>query len=294
MSCPLCGETASRSSWAGVTAFASERFSYRHCRGCGSLYCEPMPDALVLAEIYGPGYAELVSTDHAIEDPKSPERVLGLLRGQPAGMFVDFGCGSGRLLEAVGALGWDARGVEFAAEVVAASQARIRRPIRTFDEVAGSHAAEADVVHLGDVIEHLTRLDEQFRVALSLLRPGGLLVAQGPLENNWTLFSVAKRVAGHARPNRVRFRPPTHVIQATEKGQRGFFKRHGLEEIVFDVSEVWWPAPSTISACGHDPRLVILHLLRRTSLTVGLLGPTWWGDRYFYVGRKSEGAQGGI
>ena len=246
-----------------------------------------MPDERVLSEIYGPGYADLVTPDHAVEDPKEPERLLEVLRSREPGVFIDFGCGAGRLLEAAANLGWDARGIEFADEVAEAVGARTGRPVRTLSSLRDvGTSPEADVVHLGDVIEHLTDLDDQFHIALSLLRPGGVLVAQGPLENNWTVFSMAKRVAGRARPNRLRRQPPTHVLQATAGGQRGFFARHGLEEKTFDIFEVWWPAPSAIADCRGRPRLIALHLIRRASLALGRITPKSWGDRYFYVGRK--------
>ncbi|MGI8792809.1 MAG: class I SAM-dependent methyltransferase [Acidimicrobiales bacterium] len=285
--CPLCRAIRSTSSWAGITEFAGERFTYRRCAACGSLYCTPMPDEHVLAKIYGPGYADLVTSDHPVEDPKQPERLLGVLRAHPCGVFVDFGCGTGRLVEAAAALGWDARGVEFAGEVADLVSERTGRPVRTLQAVADAgHPPQADVIHVGDVIEHLTDLDQQFGVALAMLRPGGLLVVQGPLENNWTVFAVAKRALGRARPNRLRRQPPTHVLQATAGGQRGFFARHGLEEQTFEVFEVWWPAPSRIADCQRRPRLIALHLIRRASLILARVTPRGWGDRYFYVGRK--------
>lgn len=285
--CPLCRGILSTPSWAGISEFAGEQFTYCRCTGCGSLYCSPMPDARVLGEIYGPGYADLVTPDHPVEDPKQPERLLEVLRTRPAGVFVDFGCGAGALVEAAAALGWDARGVEFADEVATAASARTGRPVQTLRAVADAgDQSDADVVHLGDVIEHLTDLDEQFSLALAMLRPGGLLVAQGPLENNWTVFSAATRLLGRARPNRVRQQPPTHVLLATASGQRDFFARHRLEQQSFDVFEVWWPAPASLADCQRRPRLIVLHLIRRTSLVLGRLAPKTWGDRYFYVGRK--------
>jgi hypothetical protein len=57
-----------------------------------------MPDEELLDVIYGTEYAALVSPDHPVEDPKQPERVLSVLGALTPGLFIDFGCGTGRLL----------------------------------------------------------------------------------------------------------------------------------------------------------------------------------------------------
>jgi len=154
----------------------------------------------------------------------------------------------------------------------------------TIDDVQDDDI-QADLIHLGDVVEHLTEPDVTFRTALGMLRPGGVVVAQGPLENNRTVFGAIKQAVGRVRPHRVREGIPTHVILATEAGQRAFFQRHGLVTERFEVSEVWWPAPRTIAACKRRPRLLALHLTRRLSLVLGSILPGTWGDRYFYIGR---------
>lgn len=46
-----------------------------------------------------------------------------------------------------------------------------------------------DVLHLGDMIEHLTDLEHQFPEILRLIKPGGYLLAQGPLEAGPNLFT---------------------------------------------------------------------------------------------------------
>jgi SAM-dependent methyltransferase len=245
-----------------------------------------MPDEELLGLIYGPGYAALVSGDYAVEDPKEPERVLGVLRTLQPGTFVDFGCGAGDLLREAAALGWRAHGVEFTPAVAAATSRATGYQVVPLSQVSRL-PGQADVVHLGDVIEHLTDPDPEFSVALSLLRSGGLLLAQGPLESNWTLFGAWRRLAGYARQTRVRYQPPAHVLQATTGGQRTFFLRHGLTEQRFDLSEVWWPAPSNLGSCQRRPRLITLYLCRRLSLSLRFLTPRTWGDRYFYIGRKS-------
>jgi SAM-dependent methyltransferase len=250
-----------------------------------------MPDAAVLARMYGPSYAADATAEASVEDPKSPERVVAFLQKRRHGVFVDFGCGSGTLLTRVAAVGWTTVGVEYDAAVASATAARTGS--RVFDSMAGLRAAAlpVDVVNLGDVIEHLTEPLPIVRELVALLRPGGWLVAEGPLEAGPCLFAAAIRGMRRIRPGRVTRMAPYHVIQATVAGQRAFFDRLGLRHLAYEVSEVAWPAPGHLSfSIALRPRLAALFALRRLSQGISALNPGAWGNRYFYVGEASSDA----
>lgn len=285
--CPLCGgDGALRASWVGSLRYDGRRFSYLECDICASLRCDPMPDDAVAASMYGPGYAEAGAAPYEVEGPRQPERVLAVLDGHRPGTFLDFGCGGGEMLGLARDRGWRAVGVELDRTVVEEVSRRLGLEVLSYADVAASAPGAADVLHAGDVLEHLTHLDCQFPVMLGLVKPGGLVVAQGPLEANFNLFTGLLRWWGRLRPHRERDFPPWHVLLATAAGQRAFFRRFGLEELSFSVSEVDWPAPSTLSAADlRQPRVVALYLVRRLSQVVTGLGPAHWGNRYFYVGR---------
>ena len=71
------------------------------------------------------------------------------------------------------------------------------------------------------MIEHLTEVDEQLPLLLNLLRPGGVVIAEGPLQANFTFFNAVLRLA---RPITRRLRQtvvePQHVLLATLAGSR--------------------------------------------------------------------------
>ena len=143
----------------------------------------------------------------------------------------------------------------------------------------------ADVLHLGDVVEHLTDLDHQFPRILEFLKPGGLLLAQGPLEAGPNLFTSVLKWSRLGRSRPVAAMPPYHVILATVFGQRRFFSNHGLAEVEYRISEEDWPAPSRPSR-----RLVsrgnVLWGIRKVSQGLSLAGFGKLGNRYLYAGRK--------
>jgi SAM-dependent methyltransferase len=249
-----------------------------------------MPDAETFAKMYGPAYATAEDGGTAIEDPKEPETVLTWLRRRPVGVFVDFGCGSGSLLRAASALGWTALGVEYQDDVVRRTAADTGcEVLNGLAALRGSARLPADVIHLGDVIEHLPAPLDVLQDLVGLLRPGGWLMAQGPLEAGPCLFTAVLRAASALRSGRVTRMPPYHVLQASVEGQRVLFDRVGLSELTYTVSEVAWPAPGRLSGASlSQPRSVALYALRKLSQAVSAVNARRWGNRYFYVGMAAQ------
>jgi SAM-dependent methyltransferase len=245
-----------------------------------------MPDGATVARMYGTTYGTGWSTDLDIDDPKQPLEVKRWLTRSPPGTFVDYGCGPGSLLAEARALGWQAVGLELDREVARRTADRVGAEVVT-DPAELTRRFPADVLHLGDVIEHLTDLPRQFPEILRAIKPGGLLIAQGPLEGNANLFTLALRGQRLLRGAPRSSFPPYHVLLASAEGQRGFFRRAGLEELEFSVSETAWPAPSRLGRADlRKPRAVAMFVLRRASQAVSSLRPSRWGNRYFFVGRR--------
>jgi len=255
-----------------------------------------MPDAATLAQMYGPEYIETwylpqqdsTSSSAATEmpaDTSQNDRVLDWLKKASNGTFLDYGCGSGELLRDAMRLQWQGVGVEFSEDVAKSVAQRTGARVVSEPSALGSEPL-ADVLHLGDVIEHLTDIDAQMPAILSLLKPNGVLLAQGPLENNFNVFTLTLRLVRSLRRSPRSERAPYHVLLATARGQRELFRRFGLQEIEFSVSEVAWPAPRRLSRSDlRRCRAVGLFLLRRFSRIISALVPRRWGNRYFYAGR---------
>src|SRR5262249_39555619 len=149
MPCPLCNEPRHRPSWLGTMTYRGRDFPYAECLGCGSLYCEAMPDTATVALMYGPSYETAFAPDPAIVDPKRPEQVVHWLERNGRGVFLDYGCGAGALLTEARRLGWDAVGVEFDAEVATEVGRRTGARTLTAAQAERLGAPMADVLHLG-------------------------------------------------------------------------------------------------------------------------------------------------
>lgn len=248
-----------------------------------------MPDEETLLRMYGPEYGDSFAADPMGNESRDLRRVLDLLEKSRGGTFVDYGCGGGGLLAEAARMNWRAIGVEFDEKVAAEVGKKTGLEALTPHQIEGLNGLSVDILHLGDVIEHLTELDSRMPEIVKLVRPGGLLVAQGPLEANPNLFTLAVRLGRTFRKGRRTEMAPYHVLLATTAGQRLLFQRSGLTELEFVTSEVAWPAPAGLSRTDWErPRRLGLYWLRRVSQAVSAVAGGRMGNRYFYVGRRES------
>jgi len=243
-----------------------------------------MPDEAMLSLMYGEDFKHQLKPVHNVEHPKDPAAVLALLRSIPEGRFMDYGCGSGDLLSEVRQLGWSAIGIEYDPDVAASVAARTNCPVYVPSEAAT--LAPVDVLHLGDVIEHLTDVRQELPVILKLIKPGGILIAEGPLEAGPTLFNLALQVfRGVTKRFRRTEMAPYHVLLATVEGQRAMFRHFDLREMVYRITETAWPAQTRVQLSDLlRPRVSILFAIRKVSQLCSAVAPNRLGNRYFFVG----------
>jgi hypothetical protein len=161
--------------------------------------------------------------------------------------------------------------------------------VLTAEEADSSEGHIADILHLGGVLEDLTEMENQLPRILRLIKPGGLLLTQGPLEGNFNFFAACCGLSRRFRPWRRTEMPPHHVLMATSRGQRFLFQRFGLSELEYSLHEVAWPAPSRLRFryVAH-PKQTTLFALRRVFVGLSALNTKKWGNRYFYAGRVPD------
>lgn len=184
--CPLCGEERRRpllTAGDRLRPHESTRYTVVRCAGCGLVYTDPRPTADEMPDFYPSAYGGLDRDDllaraeAAYRNRQQHEVVRWLAALRPArGRLLDAGCGSGDLLAAVRADGWDASGVEPSPQ--AAELARHRHGLDVVNarfEHAPLPGGSYDIVVLAGVLEHLHDPVASLRHARSLLRDGGLV-----------------------------------------------------------------------------------------------------------------------
>ena len=252
-----------------------------------------MPGNSDLTALYSTGYFEGSKPgEPEMEDPQAQTWVLDNLPKEldnlpkeQRGLFVDLGCGDGRLLRLVADTGYEVLGLDVDKTSVTTARLASGCPVITLDELP-SFSGQASVVHLGDVLEHVADPAEVIRGAITLLGPGGLLLAQGPLEANRSPFNFILALVALLRRSVPVSDPPYHVHLVSPRGQEWFFQRLGFETIEYRLSDISWPAPAAFKpSLLTNPRRLALYVCRRLSSAVRPLAPRLLSNRFRYVGR---------
>ncbi|MBV8908750.1 MAG: class I SAM-dependent methyltransferase [Sphingomonas sp.] len=247
-------------------------FAYQGCRQCGAKVLQPLPSDDDLARMYRHGdYHEAYYEETAIGDwPQS----LALAR--PGARLLDFGCGDGAFLAEASRRGFDAAGVELDAAAREVAQRNSGCPVLSLEDVvAGSQ--RFDVIHLGDVLEHLPAPADMLRRLEPLLEPDGVFFFEGPLEENASLvrfcnraFTQFKRATG--RPLLAEL-PPLHLSRTSAASQRQFFQRTmGYEVHAFEVGETGWPYLVTGNALAKDTKSRLRGIIGQAAVSLARLG----------------------
>jgi hypothetical protein len=161
-----------------------------------------------------------------------------------------------------------------------------------------------DIIHLGDVLEHLPDPAATLRHLQDLLSLDGCFFLEGPLENNASLvyvfsraFGVLKKMLG--RPLFAEF-PPFHLFQTNARAQRQFLEQAmGYDVRMFVVVEDGWPYRthiddwSKIRSLGHAVRMIIgtsAVIAAKVANPVGLM----LGNRFATVAYPSQSPKGAV
>jgi 2-polyprenyl-3-methyl-5-hydroxy-6-metoxy-1,4-benzoquinol methylase len=101
------------------------------------------------------------------------------------GRLLDFGCGAGKFLSRMHALGWDVTGLDFSHTAVDAVRAPGLRAVQGTLPHPDLALRSFDAVTLRQALEHLPEPRLTIRCAWDLLDRGGLLLVQVPNFASW-------------------------------------------------------------------------------------------------------------
>ncbi|MBN2509658.1 MAG: class I SAM-dependent methyltransferase [Spirochaetales bacterium] len=178
--CPLCAGRDFEKQWKQPNPFV-------RCSDCGCVYQNPQPVREHLVQRYDHEYLE-----YELQNEKNFFRLMELgLRDigfdtiakeiGTGGAFLDVGCATGMLLEAMRLRGFKVQGVEVCEP--AARWGREHRqidiypgPVETFSCEPGSF----DIAHSSHLIEHLTDPVAYIHKMHTLLKTGGYLIVTTP------------------------------------------------------------------------------------------------------------------
>lgn len=243
--CPLCASEAGGCSFPYFNKWNGKIFNYYKCVSCKSTFVDPVPDAADFAKMYSKSvyHDAHYNNFNLTAAQQSIARVLPyLIRGSS---MLDFGCGNGAFLLAAKDAGFACVGVEYEKTAREAAGRNSGCPVISFDELIEGDA-KFDVIHLGDVLEHLAEPNVIMSQLRAMLASGGRIYIEGPLETNpsvvrWfavSFASIKKKLGGNVGSTT----PPTHLFMTNAKAQRAFFTDSlGYRCVDYFIYETGWP-----------------------------------------------------
>lgn len=296
-SCPFCFSDKHTFSYLPPTFFNHKQFSYYNCKSCNLHYVHPFPDAGDFEAMYPPSYQSGVNAE-ICADPYnkvsgirfSYGRQFDLINKYAAGKkILDYGCGNANFLINARHHGFNCDGAEYNREHVDILKKEI--PGSNFyllEDFFSDPNTTYDVIRLSNVLEHLTNPREITEKLVAKLNPKGILIIEGPVENNFTFALLIRkayfRLGRLLRKNRVVSHVPTHIFFSNAHNQRGFFQHYPLQEMHFELAESEWPFPEKWEQVTGLAS-AFMFVSAKLSMMLKPLSKNW-GNTFIYVGQK--------
>lgn len=269
-----------------------------HCTNCGLHYIDPIPNEEDLLKMYPPSYQDGIDPTLA-KDPY--KKLIGLRysygyqfdlikRHKIKGEFLDYGCGAANFLINAKSAELLFDGAEFNHKHVEVLREKLPGNRFFTIEELNQNQKKYDLIRISNVFEHFTQPKQEFETLIKLLKPGGYLLVEGPIEMNFTLAKLFRQLYFRIRKNInkafIANHTPTHIVFTNRQNQKDFFLEQGLQLLHWNISEAEWPFPSTFeSAKGLVGK--INFLIARLSMLLSKSNPRW-GNTFIYLGQKEE------
>lgn len=248
----------------------TELFDVHQCRVCDTVALDPRPSEEDLHTIYPPHYyafdVNLNKDPRSTSTERFTQRLFRSIRlaniknnvlrhAHPEGdrplRVLDVGCGVGSQLDNIREVQPTAEtwGVDFGADAVAKAAARGHRTVAARFEDADLPEGYFDIVYALHVIEHVGEPDEFVERALTLLRPGGVLVLATPNIDCWDFWLLKRRHWGG-------YHTPRHWYLFNRKSFEVLGRRLGLPVVdwtPYTLSSFWVVSCNSIARdlCGN-------------------------------------------
>jgi SAM-dependent methyltransferase len=212
-------------------------FPMVECAECGMRFLAKQPTRASLASLYSAEYFEKDFRCGRSESAYSKEAAFRAENQALLDEFetivsgrrlVEIGCAGGWLLKHAAERGWQARGVELSRDAVAHARALGLDVFHGDLPGAQYPPASADLIYMGDVLEHVPDPRAVLVEAARVLAPGGALYLRGPTTTNSIARGLALAIYGAAGRDIVLREPPYHLWEFRPGSLRRLFEKAGL------------------------------------------------------------------
>ncbi len=208
------------------------------CESCGFKHIIPIPGRDELDKIYReeyytqekPLYLERFREDQGWWNLVYDERydTFESLMYENRRRILDVGSGPGFFLLRGKERGWDTLGIEPSTEAVEHSRSLGLNIVEDFlDDKTAAKLGKFDVVHMSEVLEHVSNPKEMLELAHNLLNPGGLVCVVVPNDYN----PIQKILTSYFGYSPWWVAPPHHINYFDFISLCNLFKKVGFEPV---------------------------------------------------------------
>ncbi len=224
--CPICD--------AGSKPFFEAAVYRMHqCDNCHTAFVSPMPSSQELADFYSRYHEDETSGGRygATEgrmDADFPSKVQMVLHyaGKDA-RLLDVGCGKAFFLDACKENGLDVWGIDLSDTAIAQAKVRFTDRVRVGNlKEVKKDLGQFDVITLWATIEHLPDPKGMIGDISSLLKPGGHLILDTGIADDWLERLLPGRTQWYT--------PPEHLFVFSQKGLEKLLCDCDLRVVKFD------------------------------------------------------------
>jgi 2-polyprenyl-3-methyl-5-hydroxy-6-metoxy-1,4-benzoquinol methylase len=286
--CPICGASAVKLYLNGPphaldpAAFGSSRTELSfgrilRCSDCGFGFSESRPTEGQLRELYCRMDVSAYEreTRGRLRTAQRHQKILQRHYASQPGRILDIGCASGGFLERCAAAGWTVVGLEPSQNLSKEAQQLLGGGARILPitlQEADFAESTFDAVTMWDVLEHVPNPPEFLQKAVSLLKPGGLLLANVPNLDSWQARVMQRRWPLFLPEHLNYFNRESLARCGTQSGAR--LIAQGSRPVSFSIGYI-------LHRTGqHIPPLRPLAKLTSRSPVADWVVPVWMGELY--------------
>ena len=283
--CRVCNSSESKKIHPFYIDFKDTRFFYRRCKSCKTTFLTPTPSQAMFEEIYSAQNYHNVHDEDNVKFGKYHESVSILLNrfATDSTKVLDYGCGFGDFIKEMKSNNYNIVGAEFDSEAVNIAKQRTKCEIFHIEDL-DKVESKFQLIHLGDVLEHLTDPIDKLNSLSKILTDDGYFYIEGPLEDNSSLVLFFSKLYLKLKlvieKDAKRYGIPAHLTRFTRNSQKNFFLllEDSFEIVYWSVYESGFPYINN----GH-----IKHFIARLSILISkIIGPNIIGSRFRIILKK--------
>jgi len=268
--CIICNKIEYVSAFPFNTKFNDKIFEYKKCTNCKFVRIFPYPNKQDLDELYNnKSYHEKFYGDvNKIEYKESVKFLKKFTKSRVK--ILDYGSGNGDFINEIEGM-HDCYGVEYSPDTIKILKKKFKNStildISEFENKKYNNFF--DIVHLGDVLEHVTNPDGLLISMYEKIKKDGLLYVEGPLERNFSLVNISILLFGNLKkfiiPSYKNDFKPYHLYFCDFENQLLMFKKNKNFKIMeYMIYETGWPYNNG----GYIKKLISLIAISLSKLNI--------------------------